>query len=128
MRFESRKGQNEEKWKKKNAFYNWKKRIFFTALFLHGSLALHLKYDSWSLRRCSYNILNHSKWRRIDKDLPKCSIIGRQSAMGWFTLHLQWKNTTRYINQTRWTSVLWGTITPSNRAGMVELGLPWKGL
>jgi hypothetical protein len=23
------------------------------------------------LRRHSYNILNHSKWRRIEKDLPK---------------------------------------------------------
>jgi hypothetical protein len=39
MRFESKRGQNEEKWKK-NAICNLKKRIFFT-----GSLALHFKDD-----------------------------------------------------------------------------------
>jgi hypothetical protein len=59
---------------------------FLYCSFVAGSLAFHFKDDSWSLRRHSYNILNHSKWRRIEKDLPKCSV------MGWFTqLHLQWK-------------------------------------
>jgi hypothetical protein len=38
------------------------------------------------LRKCSYNILNHSKWRRIEKDLPKCLVIGKQLVMGQFTL------------------------------------------
>jgi hypothetical protein len=38
------------------------------------------------LRRHFYNILNHSKRRRIVKDVPKCFIIGRQLVMGQFTL------------------------------------------
>jgi len=29
-----------------------------------------------SLRMHSNNNLNHSKWRRIEKDLPKCSMVG----------------------------------------------------
>jgi hypothetical protein len=52
-----------------------KKCIFFTALLLAVPLALHYKGDLQSLRRHSYNILNHSKWRRIEKDLPKYSVI-----------------------------------------------------
>jgi hypothetical protein len=30
--------------------------------------------------------LNDSKWRRIEKDLPKCSVIGRRSMMSQFTV------------------------------------------
>jgi hypothetical protein len=41
-----------------------------------GLLALHSKDDLQSLTRLSYNIFNHSKWRRIEKDLGKCLIIG----------------------------------------------------
>jgi hypothetical protein len=37
------------------------------------------------LRRRSYNILNHSKSRKIEKNLPKCSVIGKLLMMGWFT-------------------------------------------
>ncbi len=38
------------------------------------------------MRRHTYNILNHSKWRRIEKELSKCSVIGRRLMMGQFTL------------------------------------------
>jgi hypothetical protein len=33
-----------------------------------------LSVQSWA--GLPYNILNHSKWRRIEKDLPKCLVIG----------------------------------------------------
>jgi hypothetical protein len=49
---------------------------FSLLLFLATPLALHLNDDLLSLRRSSYNILNHSKWRSIEKDLSKCSMIG----------------------------------------------------
>jgi hypothetical protein len=51
------------------------KMFFSLLLFLAAPLALHLKDDLSSLRRRSYNILNHSKWRRIEKDLPKYLVI-----------------------------------------------------
>jgi hypothetical protein len=51
---------------------------------LAGRLALHFKDDLYSLRRRSYK--NHSKWRKFEKDLPKCSVIGRRLVMGQFTL------------------------------------------
>jgi hypothetical protein len=51
-------------------------KTYFLYCFLGAPLALHFKDDLQSLRRRSYNILNHSKWRRIEKDLPKCSVIG----------------------------------------------------
>jgi hypothetical protein len=38
------------------------------------------------LRRCSYNILNHSKWRKFEKDLLKCLVVGTQLVIGRFTL------------------------------------------
>jgi hypothetical protein len=44
---------------------------FFTAL-----LAFHFEGVLYSLKRHSYNILNHSKWRRIEKDLSKCPVLG----------------------------------------------------
>jgi len=37
------------------------------------------------LRRRTHNIFNHSKWRRIEKDWPKCSVIGRRLMKGLFT-------------------------------------------
>ncbi len=61
---------------KKIAFYELKKRLFFYCSFLAAPLALHFKDDLESLKRCFYNIFNHSKWRRIEKDLPECSVIG----------------------------------------------------
>ncbi len=70
MRFESRRGQNE-----KNCVLQFEKMYFLYCYLLAGLLVLHCKDDLQSLRRCSYNILNHSKWRRIEKDLPKCSVI-----------------------------------------------------
>jgi hypothetical protein len=39
-------------------------------------LAFHLKDDLQHLKRRSYDILNHSKWTRIEKYLPMCSMIG----------------------------------------------------
>jgi hypothetical protein len=67
---------------KKRVFCNLKKTYFLYSSFVARPLALHFKVDLCSLRRCSYNILNHSKWRTIEKELPKCSVIGRQSVMG----------------------------------------------
>ncbi len=34
------------------------------------------------MRRRSYNIFNHSKWRRIEKDLSKCPMIGVSTLSG----------------------------------------------
>jgi hypothetical protein len=50
------------------------KTYIFLLFFLAAPLALHFKDDLWSLRRHPYNILNHSKWRRIEKDLSKFSV------------------------------------------------------
>jgi hypothetical protein len=47
--------------KKKNAICNMKKPNFFTALFWDAPLASYFKDDLYSLRRCSYDIFNHSK-------------------------------------------------------------------
>jgi hypothetical protein len=47
------------------------KTYFFYCSFLAAALALQFEYDLESLRRHSCNILNHSKWRRIEKDLAK---------------------------------------------------------
>jgi hypothetical protein len=65
----------------KKRVLQFKKMYCLCCSFLAGSLALHFKNDLQSLRRLSYNIVNHSKWRRLEKDLPKCSIIGRRSMM-----------------------------------------------
>jgi hypothetical protein len=54
-----------------------KKHIFFSALFGLVSWLCISKMICRALRRCSYNILNHSKWGTIEKDLPKCSVIGK---------------------------------------------------
>jgi hypothetical protein len=62
------------------------KNIISLLLFLAGPLAFHFKEDMYSLRRCSYESLNRAKWRRIEKDLPNCSVIGRRSVMGRSTL------------------------------------------
>jgi hypothetical protein len=37
-----------------------------------------LAFGRWfvTLTRRSFNILNHSKWKRIEEDLPKCSVLG----------------------------------------------------
>jgi hypothetical protein len=56
---------------KKNMFRNPQKMYFLYCSFLAAALALHFKDDLKSLRRRSYNILNHSKWRRIEEVLPK---------------------------------------------------------
>jgi hypothetical protein len=61
--------------------------FFFYYYFLASPLALHFKDDLYSLRRCSYNVTNQSKWRRIDKDVPKCLVISRQLMMDQYTLH-----------------------------------------
>jgi hypothetical protein len=50
--------------------------LFDKAYFLYCSLGFPFKDDLYRLRRRSYNILNHSKWRRIEKDLAKRPVIG----------------------------------------------------
>ncbi len=70
--------------KKKKLILQFKKMYFLYCSFLAGRLALHFKDDLYSLRRRSYK--NHSKWRKFEKDLPKCSVIGRRLVMGQFTL------------------------------------------
>jgi len=47
---------------------------------------VHFKDDLESLRRRFYNILNHSKWRKIEKDMPKCSVIRLMFGGGMFTV------------------------------------------
>jgi hypothetical protein len=73
------------KWKKTH-FAIWKKCIFFTSiLWLVLRLCISkMIFRAW--KGAPYNILNHSKWRRIEKDLPKCSIISKRSMMGWSTI------------------------------------------
>jgi hypothetical protein len=56
MKFGSKRGQNEEK-----CALQFEKTYFLYCSFLAGLLALHFKDDLESLRRHSYNILNHSK-------------------------------------------------------------------
>jgi hypothetical protein len=42
---------------------------------------------SKSWQEAPITFLNHSKWRKFEKDLPKCSVIDRRlSIMGQFTL------------------------------------------
>jgi len=41
------------------------------------------------LRKCSHNVLNHSKWSTYDEDVNKCLIIGRQSVKRRSTLDPQ---------------------------------------
>jgi hypothetical protein len=79
--------------------------------------------DAWEGTPIAFKSLKMEKnWERSAK------VFGGRQVIGDGLVYTSMKNTTRYRNQTRWTSVLWKAITPSNRAGMVELGLPWKGL
>jgi hypothetical protein len=61
--------------KKEKSILQFRKMYFLHCSFLAAPLALHFQDDLLSLRTFSYIILNHSKWRRIEKDLPKCSVI-----------------------------------------------------
>jgi hypothetical protein len=109
-----------------------RKNIFSLLLFLAGALALHFKDDLQSLRRCSHNILNHSKWRRIEKDLPKCLIEGRWLMMGRFTLS---QNT---MKPTPCTPIHWGLSNsiksekqnnlPSFLPSFIDRWGLWKGM
>ncbi len=65
-----------KKKKKKHDLQFEKKYSLYCSFLAVVPLALHYKDDLQSLIRCSSNILNRSKWRRIEKDLPKCSVIG----------------------------------------------------
>jgi hypothetical protein len=49
-----------------------RKKVFFLLRLFGCSFGFAFQ----SLRMHSYNNLNHSKWRRIEKDLPKCSMTG----------------------------------------------------
>ncbi len=81
MRFENRRGPNEKK------RFSIQGNVFFYCSFLGGPLALHFKDDLKSLRRHLYNILNHSKLRRIEKDMLKCLVIGMRSVISRFILY-----------------------------------------
>ncbi len=89
-------------------FCSLKQHIFFTALLWLVPWALHFKVDLYGLRRCSYNILNHSKWRTIEKDLPKCLVIGKQLVMGWFILCCA--NMIKYVKFILWPTNNWWKI------------------
>ncbi len=82
MRHESRKGPKRKK--KKTYFISWED--FFSYCFFITPFHLHFKNDFWSLRYHSRKNFNHSKWSSYDADINKCSVIGRQSVMGWSTL------------------------------------------
>jgi hypothetical protein len=55
------KGVKLKKNEKKKTHFVIRKNIFFLLFFFTGPLALHLKDDLCSLKKLSYNILNHSK-------------------------------------------------------------------
>jgi hypothetical protein len=67
---------------KKKHVLQVEKTYFLCCYLLAGFLDLHFKDDLYNLRRCSYNILNHSKWRKFEFFLPKCLKIGKWSMMG----------------------------------------------
>jgi hypothetical protein len=71
---------------KKTVFCNSKKCIFFTAIFWLVFWFCISKMICRAWEGAPITFLNHSKWRRIEKDLPKCLVIGRWSMMGRFTL------------------------------------------
>jgi hypothetical protein len=82
MRFESRKDQNERK-----CVLQILKMYFYFYFFLLVIWLCISKMICKALRRHSCNILNHSKWRRIEKDLSKCLVLcWWWSMMGRFTL------------------------------------------
>jgi hypothetical protein len=78
--------QNEKKWKK--LILQLKKRIFFTILFW---LVLGLCISKMICTACkgapiTFQITQNGE--EFEKDLPKCSVIGRQLMMGQYTLHM----------------------------------------
>jgi hypothetical protein len=58
--------------KKKTHLTSRKKRIFFTSFFELILLLCISKMISRAWEGVTITFLNHSKWRRIEKDLPKC--------------------------------------------------------
>jgi hypothetical protein len=66
----------QEETNEKKLLLQFDKTYFLYCSFLTALLAFHFKGELYSLKRRSCNILNHSKWRRIEKDLPKCPVIG----------------------------------------------------
>jgi hypothetical protein len=79
MRFESKKGSNEEKWKKKKRVLGFEKNIFSLLLFFAPSF--DFAFQRW-FRELEKVLLWHFKWRRIQKDVPKCSVIGKKIGDG----------------------------------------------
>jgi hypothetical protein len=74
MKFESKRSRNEEFFFL--MCFTIPKNVFSLQLFLGWSLGFAFsKMICKAFRRLSYT--NDSKWRRIEKDLPKCSVIGR---------------------------------------------------
>jgi hypothetical protein len=59
----------------KKCVLQFEKNYFLYWSFLAAPSTLHFQDDWQSLRRCLYNILNHSKWKTIERDLPKCLVI-----------------------------------------------------
>jgi hypothetical protein len=66
---------------KETHFVIWE-NIFSLLLFFGWSFDFAFQRWFVELERCSYNILNHSKWRRIEKDISKYLLIGKRWA-GW---------------------------------------------
>ncbi len=69
-------GVKMKKNEKKTAFCNSKSCSFFTALFWLLFWLCSSKMICRAWEGAPVTFLNHSKWRRIEKDLPKCSVIG----------------------------------------------------
>jgi hypothetical protein len=68
---ENKRGRREKKKKSVTS-----KSLFLFLLFYNYSFASAIQRRIEKLKLRSHNILNHSKWRRIEKDLPKCSVMG----------------------------------------------------
>jgi hypothetical protein len=66
MRFENRRGQNEKK-----MHFTVQNQYFLYSSFSADLLASHFKDDLQSLRRRSYNILNHSNWLHFGTGLGR---------------------------------------------------------
>jgi len=74
--------------KEKKTHFSIEVFVFFTILFW---LLFWLCISKMNCIACegapiTFQIIQ--KWTRIEKDLPKCSVIGRQSMMGQYILHM----------------------------------------
>jgi hypothetical protein len=74
--------QSEEK-RKETCFVS-SKDYFSSCYFFIIPFPLHFKNDFYSLKSCSHNILNHSKWNTYDEDI--INVQSKASKWCWVDL------------------------------------------